>query len=526
MNKLQTSLPFLVILSGIVFSLYLLLLVPDHLYFSGDGGLKALLAEQIANGQLRFDLNLQVPEWVQNIWNSGLYPFEPPFSYKIKGLYYITFPFTFPLATAPFYAIFGYRGFYIIPLVSTWIIWFNFHRLCLALKLNYIISAVGLIILIFSSPLTMYSAMYWEHTLAVCLAFSGIVTLVYHQENYLNKNSLIFAGILIALSAWFRPEFLALIAILTTLVTASYIIKFDFINLVKYNKTVFLISLILTILGFFACNKLIYDHPLGAHAFQVVENFSLQERLLKSYKFFTILKNELLKYFPVLYFGLAIVITAIFRANLRLKSEIIQIVLVSGLYMLFVPILIPSDGGKQWGPRFLLFLIPLITIIAISNLDKIWKIKRFGIRYIVIGVLTVFLPLGFNINTIQGLETVYQKDKPENLEVLNFLNQETTKFIAVANQYVGQSFPSTFTDKIYFLTKEAKDVSQLGLALHQQGEQKFIYICPVYDACFSRNPLPDRIEVTDNQEKLIIQLQPIQENRRFKIQSATIIQDK
>ncbi|NET70576.1 MAG: hypothetical protein F6K62_06225 [Sphaerospermopsis sp. SIO1G2] len=523
MNKLRDSLPFLAILSGVIFSLYLLSLIPDHLYYSGDGGLKALLAQQIANGEIRFDLNLKVSSWVQSVWNSGLYPFEAPFSYKINNLYYITFPFTFPLVTAPFYAIFGYRGFYIIPLVSTWIIWVDFYRLCLILKLNRIISLVGLIIIIFASPLTMYSAMYWEHTLAVCLAFTGLVSVIYHQKNYLNKIPMIWSGIFIGLAVWFRPEFLALIAVLLIMVIASYVLKFESIKLVQFHRAIFLASLILTVIGFFACNKIIYDHPLGAHAFQVVENFSIQERLLKSYKFFHNLRENLSRYFPILHFAIAIIFTGIFRANLRLKSEIKQIILISGLYMLFVPILIPSDGGKQWGPRFLLFLVPLITIIAISNLEKIWKIKRFFIRYIIIGLLTVFFGLGLNINIVKGIEKVYQKDKQENLQVLQFLNQNDNQYVAVANQYVGQIFPSAFAEKVFFLTKEQKDISQLAVALYQQEESKFIYICPVYDDCFSRNPLPDQIEVTNNRQRLTIQLKQLQENRRFKIKEANII---
>jgi hypothetical protein len=176
MNKLKATAPLLIILSAVIFSLYLRSQVPDDIYFSSDVGLKVLLAKQLSSGNLCFGLNLQVPPWVHNIWDSGLYPFEPPFSYRISSLYYIRFPFTFSLVTAPFYAIFGYTGFYIIPLISPWIIWLDFYRLCQSFKLDNFIIFLGLITLI-ASPLTMYSSMYWEHRLAVALAFSGLVML-------------------------------------------------------------------------------------------------------------------------------------------------------------------------------------------------------------------------------------------------------------------------------------------------------------------------------------------------------------
>ncbi|MBK1986283.1 hypothetical protein A0J48_001730 [Sphaerospermopsis aphanizomenoides BCCUSP55] len=525
MNKLKTNAPLLIILSGVIFSLYLLSQVPDDLYFSGDGGLKALLAQQLSSGNLHFDLNLQVPPWVKTIWNSGLYPFEPPFSYKINNLYYITFPFTFPLVTSPFYGIFGYRGFYVVPLISTWLIWLSFYRLCQSFKINQLITSIGLITLIFASPLTMYSAMYWEHTLAVCLAFTGLVVIFSKQENDLNNKEAILSGILIGLAVWFRPEFLALVAILIILIMASYLTKLDLFTIINNKQIIFSVSLIITVLCFFALNKMIYNHPLGAHAFQVVENFSLSERLLKSWKFFNELKDNLLKHFPVIYFALAICVISIFRINFRINPVAIQILLISILFLLIVPILIPSDGGKQWGPRFLLILIPLVNIIAISGLDKTWEIKQFGIRYISMAILAVLFVWGFNLNIIAGTKTAYQKDKQENVEVLDFLRKDSNKIVAVANQYVGQSFEATFNQKIFFLTKKPNDVSKLGLALHEQGYTKFLYICPVYDKCFASPQIPNKLRIFASPKKLTIQLKNIKENKRYRIEEATIVQE-
>ncbi|WP_016951105.1 hypothetical protein [Anabaena sp. PCC 7108] len=526
MNKLKANTPFLIILSGVIFSLYLLSQIPDEIYFSGDAGLKALLAKQLSSGKLHFDLDLLAPQWVKNLWDSGLYPFEAPFSYKISNLYYITFPFTFPLVTAPFYAMFGFRGFYIIPLISTWIIWVIFYKLCQCFKLDYLIISIGLLTLIFASPLTMYSAMYWEHTLAVCLAFNGLVIILTKtEENFSNKDA-ISSGILIGLSAWFRPEFLALVAILIMLVIVSYKIKLDFITIIKNRQIIFIASLIATILCFFALNKIIYNHPLGAHAFQVVENFSLPERLLKSVRFFNELKDSLLKYFPIIYFAIGILFISIFRINLRFQPVIMQILLISSLFLLIVPILIPSDGGKQWGPRFLLILIPLFNFIAISGLDKIWKIKQFGFRYISMGILAILFVLGFNLNIIAGTEAVYQKSKQENLDVLDFLRQDSNKVVAVANQYVSQSFEAMFNQKIFFLTKEPDNVSKLGLALHEQGYQKFLYICPAYDKCFSSPKIPDKFTLFASEKNLSMQLRNIKQNKKYRIEEATIIENK
>jgi len=294
--------PLAVILSGLIFSLYLLSQVPDDIYFSGDAGLKALLARQFSSGKLNFDLILTVPSWVHNLWDSGLYPFEPPFSYKITNRYYITFPFTFPLVTAPFHALFGYRGFYIVPLLSTWVIWFNFYRICQFFQVSVIATSVGLATLIFASPLTMYSAMYWEHTLAVSLAFSGLVIVLSKGEKTFTQKDAVTSGVLIGLSVWFRPEFLALVVILLPLILISYRFKLGKFNILDEQKTIFIVALFATIVCFFTVNQLIYNHPLGAHSLQVVEEFSLQTRLTTAMRIFGKMWNNFRQYFPIVYF--------------------------------------------------------------------------------------------------------------------------------------------------------------------------------------------------------------------------------
>jgi hypothetical protein len=168
------KLPLAIILVGVLFSLYLQLQIPAEVFFSGDAGLKVLLTKQFASGNFKFYLDLPVESWVHNLWASGIYPFEPPFAYNIDNRYYIQYPFTFPLISAPFYTLFGWRGLYIVPLVSLWLIWWRFYIVCRCLHLGSTSIFIGLATLIFASPLTLYGAMFWEHTIAVAIAFYGL----------------------------------------------------------------------------------------------------------------------------------------------------------------------------------------------------------------------------------------------------------------------------------------------------------------------------------------------------------------
>ncbi|MFP4104357.1 LA_3751/LA_3752 family putative glycosyltransferase [Coleofasciculus sp.] len=293
------KLPLIVIGVGILFSLYLQWLIPEGVFFSGDAGLKALLAKQLSQGQFRFDLVPPSLPWVRQLWQNGLYPFEEPFVYYINDRYFITFPFTFPLVTAPFQALFGYRGLYIIPLVSTWVIWLTCYWVCKRLELSQTIASLALIVLIFASPLTLYSAMYWEHTLALALAWLGLALFLFPRQNQpLSIRRVIVSGILIGGSVWFRPEFLALVSLIIVFVYAVSLwnwsrqqFRIERFNLSKLSyvtehKTIFVISLIATVGLFFLSNKLIYNHPLGIHAIQVVEETGLSERLLGGWQNF------------------------------------------------------------------------------------------------------------------------------------------------------------------------------------------------------------------------------------------------
>nr|WP_242040463.1 hypothetical protein [Anabaena subtropica] len=460
---------------------------------------------------------------MRNLWDSGLYPFEAPFSYKISNRYFITFPFTFPLVTAPFHALFGYRGFYIVPLLSTWLIWFNFYRVCQFFKTSLLATSLGLATLIFASPLTMYSAMYWEHTLAVSLAFGGLAMILTKGQKTFTKKDAVTSGILVGLSVWFRPEFLALVAILIPLIIVSYRFKLSYINFIDKHKTIFIVSLIATVSCFFIINKLIYSHPLGAHALQVVEEFSWQQRLLSANKIFGRLWKSFREHFPIIYFiiiftGLSELYQAIKQTDVMKKIAVISIP-----FIILVPILLPSDGGKQWGPRFLLILIPLLSLLTVFLLESTLYIRKFGIKYISSAIFVALFVVGFHANTFMGINHSYFTGNTEAIDILNFFRQDTHQIVAVAHQYISQSFESAFDDKIFFLTKKPDDVSKLGLALHEQGYENFVYVCASYDPCFSSPTIPSKLDISAKDQLLRVQLTEIKKNKKYSIQAAKII---
>jgi hypothetical protein len=566
----------IIILVGILFSLWLQGQVVDGVYFSGDGGLKALLAQQLGRGELRFDLIPPQEAWIQNLWRDGLYPYQEPFVYDVNHHYYITFPYTFPLVTAPFYALFGYRGLYLIPLGSTWVIWLTFAWVCRKFKLNNLITSIGLVSLIFTSFLTIYSGMYWEHTLAVALCFAGMA--IFLSKSYLNSldfQQAILSGCLIGLAVWFRPEFLCMVGLLTGLVILvassvwfkkikiARIIPWQEISYLSKYKISFIVSMFLTGGAFFLSNQLIYSHFLGIHGIQVVEQVSLGEKLLGAWKTFQGLSLALFDYLPIIYLPvlyLAIYLSQKIRAFLSFQSLVIITILILliifgliilasvnlgeiknivksllplaslGIILLIilrnvevkfnlplviaylfcfgfiigVALLVPVGtagliaGGKQWGPRFLMILIPIIAFLAAIALNNLISNAQILARVTIFSFLGFLIALGVHQNIYQAILAL-QKNNQETLPAVEFLKQDSHKIIAMSHQFVGQALePAVNQEKIFFRVEEPASLVKLSQALITQQKQEYLYICYPNRACELPN---SKIKFSqDNQE--------------------------
>lgn len=485
-----------IILAGVLFSLYWQWQIPENVYFSGDAGLKALLAKQWAAGIFRFDLVSSAPEWVEQLWQRGLYPYQEPFVYAIGDRHYITFPFTFPLITAPFYALFGDRGLYFIPLISTWIIWLNFYWLCQRLRFDSWAASLGLIILIFASPLTIYTAMYWEHTLAVALGFASISILVNALiSSNLSARNASASGFLLGFSVWVRPEFFSLVGIAIAWIALSFLPlpnspKFYSLFSSRTNKVFFLVSILATVCLFFLCNQLIYHHPLGIHAIQIVENTSLSDRLRDAWQNFKQLSITFMIYFPITGFVLVYICSYFsFIKAPQKKIFLILIYEICPLFILGVSLLVPAGtaglipGGKQWGTRFLLALVPIISLIVVRQFIYLRKTRNHIIKYSSYFIFVLLLLFSIHKNTYQA--TLYLKKSYQGiLPAIELLESKSDRIIAVSHQFVAQALQASLKgDKIFVRVENPEQLNQLAITLKSQDRDKFIYICYPYRPC-------------------------------------------
>ncbi|HAX78168.1 MAG TPA: dolichol-phosphate mannosyltransferase [Cyanobacteria bacterium UBA11372] len=539
----RDALPWLVIFAGILFTLYLQLLIPEDVYFSGDAGLKALLSKQLASGVLRFDLVPPPQKWVQNLWNNGLYPFENPFVYNLNNKYWITFPYTFPLVTAPFYALFGYRGFYLVPLIATWAIWLSFYWACRRLKIDNLLTAIGLVVVIFASHLSLYSAMYWEHTLAVALAFQGFSTLLIPGNSQgISKKDAVLSGVLIGLAVWFRPEFLCLVGLGIALVyfaSLNQLRQLDFINkrltlgklhYLTKNREIFVISMVVTVALFFISNKLIYNHPLGIHAIQVVEEQTLPQRLRDARKNFGQLSWAIFEYLPITFFPVVyLVIAAI--AKRRFNIKLAAIYLICFFFIVGVSLIVPVStqkqiaGGLQWGTRFLLVLVPIISLVAIKELQLIQLKAKPAIKYACFLLFSLLVVIGVHKNVVAGTAFL-NKTHEGYLPALQFLQKDPHQVIAMSHQFVAQALePGLSGNKVFFRVEDSQKLVKLGSALVDQGNQTFIYVCYPHRKCKLPEAKPEALKFSKGNQRFGMKLSKLGKFGQYPIYEGAIAKE-
>ncbi len=473
------ALPVATLLASVAFSLAVASTAHEDVFYSGDGGVKFALARQFAKGELRPDLRLPAEPWVADLWAQGLYPFEPPFAYEIDGRHFVKDPVFFPLVTAPLLAALGWRGLYVLPLVSLWAVWVVFVLLARRLGIGPGTSSIALAAMAFASPLTPYGAMYWEHTLAVALAFGGIALLLADEDAPAWR--CVAGGALVALSAWFRSEHYCLVAVLALLAAASRPL-----GLGLRRVPLVVAALVVPMAALLAVNVAIYGHPLGAHAFQITQPLGLAVRLTNAVATAGRLLRLLAEYFPLAIPAIAIAVAIIARREPedRQRRETTAARLLAWITLLYVallPLILPrpetgGDGGKQWGPRFLLVTIPLLCTLTALSAPRLAALRSRALRAAGAAALAAALAIGAYRNAWAGTSDLERDYAGRMRPLLEFLRSDPSRVIAASEQFAAQEMIALTDDRRFFFVKSAEDLERLAAASLRNGQERFLLL--------------------------------------------------
>lgn len=468
--------PWLVVGAGALFLAWLLTLTRPAVFFSGDAGLKVLLVEQFARGELHADLRLHAEPWARELWSAGLFPFDSPFVYATGDRVFACYPLLFELLTAPFYAVLGWPGLYLWPVIGLIAVWLTLWRACRATGLDSAWTALALLATIFGTPLTLYGAMFWEHTLGVALAFGGVTLLAAPALRSPLRNGLLAGGVL-GLSVWLRSELVWLAAI-----TVAALPFARWLGVQVRGRRAFLGGLALAACGLLTWNTLAYGDALGPHARLVVGGSFLASRAVAYAENVRSMAPSLALHGPVV--GLAVLAAVALhlssRTGDRRRGEIRLWSVLGAAYMLGVALVLPAipggAGGTQFGPRHLLVVFPIASLTLAHSARDLWDRSSSRIRAALGAVLGFGICAGALVNAVSGGINLSLDYQNRVLPVLEAARANAARTVVVMNQNMSLELAPLFATRQFLKLRDVPDLKPVGLAMARAGERRFLLV--------------------------------------------------
>jgi len=451
---------------------YLLLLVSfrqTDVFYLGDGGVKFMMVKQISAGESFRYITSAQPGWVKGIWGRGFFPIAEPFVYLKPQGYVFVFPPAFEWISAFFYRKFGYTGLYIIPFISTLLLWCGLIALAIKMSFSTRQTAVIFLLLVFCSPLTFYGAVFWEHIPAMFLLLGGILFIACPPKKAWQAAIL---GIISGLSFWIRPECLFVNFII---IAVCAWLNFKKLTSIHYS---FFIGCLMSSASYLIFNKIEYGGFFGIHGLQVVadkDHFVKVRLLIHNALSINLL---LVEYYPVVLLMIPILVARL-KFQWPLRSRTVALLLIVLIYCLLGRFIFPTyrnDGGKQWGPRYFLPVIPLIALICIDTYIQWMPLIAARYKRMLVLFTGLAVAYSFGLNTVLGARDLYKDNYDRVRPCLAFVKQQQERVIVVNSDCVTMELGSLFRERDFFLTRDTAHFNQLLPLLKMHGVDHFIYI--------------------------------------------------
>jgi 4-amino-4-deoxy-L-arabinose transferase-like glycosyltransferase len=504
-------------------------------FATGDGGVKlwqvqGILQQRDLNAPLAYPGALYDPD-------HKYAPFVEPWGMWYQGKPYTEYTSPFIWASVPLFAAFDHAGLLVLPwlsgvaliLMTAWLAW-RLRRdrwACLAPLV------VGL-----SSPLLVYSLEFWEHTPGTALAVLALVGVIKALDSRRRALWLILSGAAIGLGLTMRAELyvypIAIVIGLVFIRSAMPLIRsivwlavgglisagpwwlYQFATWgspfgprLQQNVPVLggtemlarlgdstgrnwsmlwpasgesasvlvglLIMLVLIALIAWALKRSVswladVGFWMGA-ALLVVMAVLLVWQLAQGQR-----PDDLLTTFPIV---LLLILPAPRRNQLSTfstqQSLVTRFLLVVPLAFVALVILVsPFHGGIQWGPRFLLPIIPPLSVLVIDRVANLWGAINRSRRA---GLAVVFsaLFMAGSVATWQGVQFMRQGQIAS--EFMGEMIRNMPERVVVADAwFLPQMAPYTFADKIWLLSEDEPGLFKLLQRLRKETDEPgFIY---------------------------------------------------
>jgi hypothetical protein len=471
---------YLVFFLSLAYLAFLVSSAQPGVFFSSDGGVKYIVVKQLTEGHGYKYIYLPQPQWVHQIWENGFFPFRPPFLYPSPGGYLFVFPPAFQIISSFFYSRFGNAGLYVIPVASTVLLWLGVVLLLKRCGIAASRIAAGLFVLVFCSPLTIYGATYWEHMTAILLLFSGLAFVVRPPSGVVTA---LVMGLLSGLAAWFRPEAM-MMNILYGLAAVILFVRERQIAMPGVMRAVipaFLVGIAFGIGSFLVFNQIEFHSLFGIHSYQVLKNGTIEQGVEKN-GFRNLVTNNLINIRHYLFVLLLLPAAYLLVVNRkRLDSRTVLLIAIALVYCVVTPFMVPNDGGRQWGARYFLPIVPVVLVVLLL-IEREWHLLQAPTLpvWLTMGVVFLFAAYSFDRNVVKGgIGTLRWENRHRISPSIDFINRQESDVVVVAFPYIAMELGYLFDRKDFFWAADDSSLQKLLPLLKKQGVHQYTYIYDV-----------------------------------------------
>ena len=443
---------------------------PSDAFFSGDGGLKLTQIQQLRAGRSGILIDRTVPPWVRDAWDAGFFPFHAPFVREKDGRVYSVFPVYYPALNVPLYSLLGFRGLLILPMLALLILWIRFAALLRERIESIFARLTALVFVSAAAPLLIYGMIFWEHAPAVLLSYFGLEFFIRSLDENTpasgTRGALVF-GFIAGCASWLRPETIAFNAGLTAILLLSAP------GARRKAVLFFAGAMALSTGGFFLANTLIYGTPLGLHSSELAGQMRGARGLGDSLGILAHMSRELIAYYAIV-LPLIAFLPAMFRR--RGESPYFALGLVMLLFMASASLVLPNAGARQWGPRYLMPLVPLIAymtaLLIMDQKQRGGKLRRFAFVF----VLGLVLLHGLVLNGIAGPVNILKDYRTRVSPLLEETRKASEQYIIVDHQWTALELGVFFQDRIFLRADNEKQMAELMGRMRANNAGGFLYL--------------------------------------------------
>ncbi len=435
---------------------------------------------------------------------------------KLNDKYYSIYPEYFSVLNVPLYDFFGFRLWFLLPLIGTLVTLYYWYRLS---PLTGRTAAKAALILLAATPLLFYTLVFWEMTLAVAAVMVALYFLVKRHKYFLS-------GLILGTGLYLREEmyFAAFAVGVALLIT-------DRRRWVSSGR--FGIGFLLAAISIWLRQLFVYGHILGLHGAlyyshnatdEALTLFSRVRHIVEGYYVYLFRFTGNFYWHPAIFLLLVIPLLALLFLKVKRRLPVLYTALgaylilalslllnpdkmeVSGLtvglvsslpvfvlfwgywpellrdrrqkvrfltvfslvYVVLVPPLLTlTDIGVIWGARHFLLIMPVLLLLSLryaatARSRRVWAVFYVGAA---LGVLI----------QLSGL-TALKKANDTSDEMTAFLRQNSSHVIVSDLFFIPEMTPEIFNCKCWLFVKDPSQIDALTRLLRRDRLDEFTFI--------------------------------------------------